>query len=599
MAKLWKYEDYVDALSHENSLVRRWAFDALEKRYPNTYTDEVSTLISDEDSHLACAAPKYLARHRAVQHADKILNSFLNDSGDIPSNCALALAKMEYEPALERMLESFSNDLSAESLFGIFNYWGSIRSEIARETLISATAQISDPMLQSDAFLNLLKHKEPEDLALILDIILKPIEKGEDVDNTLLEAVSTYWEAGSYYSDLLRNTGRENILDDPEDVFDSFFKQNDHLSVSPDVWDELISTISGKQYQDLVTFLMFEAKNMINKTYPEDGQSGDARKLYDQDVMGVALFREFSGHPSLWHNIKGSEKLRINGLIGFVLSVFFSIVERHAYVRALLPDAQITDLIDALQHSGPNLPEALCRKIVDLAPVSALKTSLSQELNTWSDIGIVKIMGRIGSKEFLPDLIRVLNDADFMDYIYGDALTAINALDESADELILAAVQNNEIKDWELFSTLEHLPYSESFDLIVEKWEDENSEIDSYEMFASCLEGIGDARGIEILQDIYNDDNNASYIGSSLECLSLLHNVDIPELSEIRERRQEEKKQREIRKKEFDNIFCDMDQMKNKGTVLPFKRKTKKVGRNEPCPCGSGKKYKKCCLNKS
>jgi hypothetical protein len=26
--------------------------------------------------------------------------------------------------------------------------------------------------------------------------------------------------------------------------------------------------------------------------------------------------------------------------------------------------------------------------------------------------------------------------------------------------------------------------------------------------------------------------------------------------------------------------------------------KQKKVGRNEPCPCGSGKKYKQCCLNK-
>ena len=24
-------------------------------------------------------------------------------------------------------------------------------------------------------------------------------------------------------------------------------------------------------------------------------------------------------------------------------------------------------------------------------------------------------------------------------------------------------------------------------------------------------------------------------------------------------------------------------------------RKRKKVGRNDPCPCGSGKKYKKCC----
>jgi preprotein translocase subunit SecA len=27
----------------------------------------------------------------------------------------------------------------------------------------------------------------------------------------------------------------------------------------------------------------------------------------------------------------------------------------------------------------------------------------------------------------------------------------------------------------------------------------------------------------------------------------------------------------------------------------PLKREGDKIGRNEPCPCGSGKKYKKCC----
>jgi uncharacterized protein len=27
----------------------------------------------------------------------------------------------------------------------------------------------------------------------------------------------------------------------------------------------------------------------------------------------------------------------------------------------------------------------------------------------------------------------------------------------------------------------------------------------------------------------------------------------------------------------------------------PYRRQTAKVGRNDPCPCGSGKKYKKCC----
>ena len=28
---------------------------------------------------------------------------------------------------------------------------------------------------------------------------------------------------------------------------------------------------------------------------------------------------------------------------------------------------------------------------------------------------------------------------------------------------------------------------------------------------------------------------------------------------------------------------------------LPPRRSATKVGRNDPCPCGSGKKYKKCC----
>jgi preprotein translocase subunit SecA len=29
--------------------------------------------------------------------------------------------------------------------------------------------------------------------------------------------------------------------------------------------------------------------------------------------------------------------------------------------------------------------------------------------------------------------------------------------------------------------------------------------------------------------------------------------------------------------------------------VQTVRRATAKVGRNDPCPCGSGKKYKKCC----
>jgi len=32
------------------------------------------------------------------------------------------------------------------------------------------------------------------------------------------------------------------------------------------------------------------------------------------------------------------------------------------------------------------------------------------------------------------------------------------------------------------------------------------------------------------------------------------------------------------------------------GRVEPIRRPGAKLGRNEPCPCGSGKKYKRCCM---
>ena len=32
--------------------------------------------------------------------------------------------------------------------------------------------------------------------------------------------------------------------------------------------------------------------------------------------------------------------------------------------------------------------------------------------------------------------------------------------------------------------------------------------------------------------------------------------------------------------------------------ALPFERSSPRIGRNDPCPCGSGKKYKKCCIDK-
>ena len=121
MNRLWDYEDYVNHLSHQNKIVRRWAFEAIENHYTNRYTDEVCHLIGDEVEHLACAAPRYLAKHEAVQHAPAILESFKKGHGNVPSNCAIALGNMFYEPGLDVMLEYFSSVKSENTFLGIIN----------------------------------------------------------------------------------------------------------------------------------------------------------------------------------------------------------------------------------------------------------------------------------------------------------------------------------------------------------------------------------------------------------------------------------------------------------------------------------------------
>ena len=55
----------------------------------------------------------------------------------------------------------------------------------------------------------------------------------------------------------------------------------------------------------------------------------------------------------------------------------------------------------------------------------------------------------------------------------------------------------------------------------------------------------------------------------------------------VRVQRNQEPKREQVLKAEKANT--------SDGTVSSTRSVTKKVGPNDPCPCGSGKKYKKCC----
>ena len=68
------------------------------------------------------------------------------------------------------------------------------------------------------------------------------------------------------------------------------------------------------------------------------------------------------------------------------------------------------------------------------------------------------------------------------------------------------------------------------------------------------------------------------------ETLSIMFRIQIAEPEKIN--RLQEKNEQKL-------IFSSGDESDNR--KKPVKRDNTKVGRNDPCPCGSGKKYKKCC----
>ena len=72
------------------------------------------------------------------------------------------------------------------------------------------------------------------------------------------------------------------------------------------------------------------------------------------------------------------------------------------------------------------------------------------------------------------------------------------------------------------------------------------------------------------------------------EMIAAIQDETVRQLYSVRWQKNEEVKRQRVANATSESVGGD-------GTVKKQPRKVKKIGRNEPCPCGSGKKYKNCC----
>ncbi len=305
----------------------------------------------------------------------------------------------------------------------------------------------------------------------------------------------------------------------------------------------------------------------------------------------------------------------------------------------------IQELLSKLEELGDQVPMELAQAILakEQEAVIPLRDILQDDKyweaegnKQWMPLHAVKLLGMLADPRSLPQLVNALIQAHEVDddWIMEDLPTvfgrigppAINPLEEfihtykgdnklwwsrnaAADGLVAIALHHP--NEQERILTFLHELFSEEDDL-------------EFLSFAGkSLLDLGDPSSIPVLERAFDRGIIDEYIISRDDLFidirkphgmynnDLLHFYDTEQVAKRRarwegereiEKEIEEKKERHAAQKleqREKSIAIELKRLEitntlNERNVLPL---TRKVGRNESCPCGSGKKFKKCCFS--
>lgn len=289
----------------------------------------------------------------------------------------------------------------------------------------------------------------------------------------------------------------------------------------------------------------------------------------------------------------------------------------------------------------------------DRAPVELIKAILSrgQELvlplgkilqekryweasddTRWMPVHAVKLLGIIADPQALPQLINALVLADEMDndWIMEDLPTVFGRIGPPAIEPLIEFIQAHrgdsefqwpriDAADGLVAIAIHHQRERERVLPYLHELLSEGEDMEFLGFVAIYLLDLNDPSSFPVLEEAFNkglideefvrrEDSQQNREGPNEEAFAR-YDKDLMEFyapENIAERQaQWEKEQseeeslaahrREEREKSITNEFKRLEialKLGERKILLPIK----KVGRNEPCPCRSGKKFKKCCL---
>jgi len=199
----------------------------------------------------------------------------------------------------------------------------------------------------------------------------------------------------------------------------------------------------------------------------------------------------------------------------------------------------------------------------------------------------IQVLGQLGVLEPFDEFLKRLDDFIDDDYYRSAVLYYLRKVGQKKIKELIAYFLNPDNNIYNRMLILEALEsFIEENGLLNQELEDafteylrRDSEFDDglNAMAIFALINISGAKHIDLIREVFETKPVDIFYAGDLE--------DIEMRVGLREKRSNPREK---------NIFQKLMEMDNNVPIIS----EPKIGRNDPCPCGSGKKYKKCCLNK-
>lgn len=302
-------------------------------------------------------------------------------------------------------------------------------------------------------------------------------------------------------------------------------------------------------------------------------------------------------------------------------------------------EKSILELITDLIKSGDRAPMELVKAIIDRGEEAIEKLSdlitdryyweTEDEDEWWAPVHAVKILGAIRSEKAIPALLVCLKrfeeyeESYVPEWIEIDLIEAFRQIGPASIKPLMEYIKNNPEEYWfsraEASNALVYLAsdYKENRAEILDFLhsllkEGKHQDTEFLSLLVCHLLDLCDPSSRPIIEEAFKK-NLIDKLVVNLQDVEKAYKKgpSIPKRSDFLEfytpeaisERQKEWERREKEEMEFEKEETELDRQLKRlieegyeidahGTI---RRKAPKIGPNDPCPCGSGKKYKKCC----